>query len=227
MSYYACNLHAIPDGSDSPSRLALFARRLGYFGIVICNHYGLDNAFYPEASKNIEKMDVAWGIEVVSADIKALKNQISSTRGRVDFLSVHGGTEGVNRAACEDPKVDMLAHPDSRGQSLSIAAVRAAFQNEVAIGFDLRPMIQLRGSQRSKWFTVFRRNLELARKFDLKMILTTDARSHLDLRAPREMIALAKVAGMEENEAIEALIYPQKIIDLNRKRWAAPGVELL
>jgi ribonuclease P/MRP protein subunit RPP1 len=227
MSYYLSNLHAIPDGSDSPSRLALSARRLGYSGIVICNHTGLDSAFGPEAAKNIRRIDVAWGIEVVSASTKGLQNQISSVRDQVDFLSVHGGTEVINRAACEDPSVDMLAHPDCCGQSLSIAAVRAASQNEVAIGFDLRPMIQLRGGPRSKWLTIFRRNLELARKFDLEMIINTDARSHLDLRAPREMITLAKLAGMEQEEAEAALMYPQNIIELNRKRWAGPGVELL
>lgn len=227
MNYYACDLHALPDGSDSPSRLAFVARRLGYSGIVICNHSGTGKLFGKEAARKVDRIEVAWGAEVAANNPKVLRSRITSLRDRAEFLAVHGGPDSINRAACEDSRVDMLAHPEDGMRSLSVVAARAASDNQVAIGFDMRPMIQFRGKERSRWLSIFQRNLSLARKFDLEMIITTAPRSHFDLRAPREMIALAKLAGMEQWEAEEALGYPKKILEQNRKRWAGPGVELV
>jgi ribonuclease P/MRP protein subunit RPP1 len=227
MNFFACGLHALPDGSDSPSRLAFVARRLGYSGMVICNHTGTGKPFGKEAARKVDRIEVGWGIEVVANNPRVLHSRITSMRDQTEFLAVHGGPDSINRAACEDSKVDMLAHPEDGRRSLSIVAARAASDNKVAIGFDMRPMIQLRGSARSRWLNIFHRNLLLARKFDLEIIITTEPRSHFDLRAPREMIAMAKLAGMEEWEAEAALRYPKKILELNRKRWAGPGVELV
>jgi len=99
--------------------------------------------------------------------------------------------------------------------------------NQVAVGLDLSPMIRMRGVQRSRWIDRFRRNLQIVEKFELAVMLTVSPRSHLDERAPREMIALACAAGMDEDDASLALSYPGRLMDLNCRRWISPGVELL
>jgi len=40
-------------------------------------------------------------------------------------------------------------------------------------------------------------------------------------------MALAEVAGFEPDEAREALSRPGKLLELNRRKWQSPGVELL
>ena len=65
------------------------------------------------------------------------------------------------------------------------------------------------------------------RKFHLRPVITAGAASHLDLRSPRELMALAGVAGFEPDEAKEALRLPGRLLELNRRRWAGPGVEVL
>jgi ribonuclease P/MRP protein subunit RPP1 len=97
----------------------------------------------------------------------------------------------------------------------------------VAIGFDLSPLMRLRGSSRARWLEAAKRNLKLARKFDLALVITANAGSHLDLRAPRDLLALAEVAGFDPGEAAAALQLPGKLVELNRKKWLGPGVELL
>jgi ribonuclease P/MRP protein subunit RPP1 len=110
---------------------------------------------------------------------------------------------------------------------LGIASARAAEHNQVAIGFDLRPLMRLRGNPRARWLEAARRNLEVARKFDLGLAITAGAQSHLDLRSPRDLIALAEVAGFEPGEAKAALKLPGRLAELNRRRWTGPGMELL
>ena len=59
--------------------------------------------------------------------------------------------------------------------------------------------------------------LKLARKYKAPRILTSNAHSLYDLRAPREIIALASLFGMEREEATIALtVFPKSIV---AKRW--------
>ncbi|MCJ7444522.1 MAG: hypothetical protein MUO26_08335 [Methanotrichaceae archaeon] len=227
MSLYECTVHAIPEGSDSASRLAIASKRLGYDGIIISNHSGLDDFFQPQAALNVPGIEVAFGIEIVSKNSRVLKNSISAMRARYSFIAVHGGPEDINRAACENPEVDVLLHPEEGRRTLSIASARSADQNQVALGFDISPLIKLRGLPRAHWLERLKRNIIIARKFDIPMMITTNARSRFDLRAPHELRALAEVAGFEPVEAKEALKLPGKILEMNKRHWLSSGVELL
>ncbi len=225
MSFYEC-LKALPEGSDSASRLALAAKHLGYQGIIVCNAEP-EKIFRPMAVSNVKGIDVAFGVRVNAANPRLLKSRISSLRSRFPFILVHTSSDEVIRAACEDPSVDVLVPSDEARRPLGIAAAKAAEQNQVAVGFDLSPLIRFRGSSRSRWLDIQSRNIDLARKFDLSMIITANARSHLDLRSPRDLMAMAEVAGIEPSEARAALELPERLLALNKRNWLGPGVELL
>jgi ribonuclease P/MRP protein subunit RPP1 len=224
VSYYIWGAKALPEGSDSASRLAYVARDLGYKGIIICNCEP-SRIFKSNAARQIKDLDVEFGAKIEASNPRALHNRISAWRQNYPILSVEASSDEIINAACESPHVDaLLLCADRR---LSIAAARAAGQSQVAIGFDLSPLFRLRSSFRARWLEALGRNLELARKFDLSRILTCMARSRLDLRGPKEILAMAEVAGFEPAEAEEALRLPERILQENRRRWLAPGVELL
>ena len=225
MSFYEC-LKAYPEGAASASRMALTAKRLGYQGIIICNQ-DPNRIFRPWAVDEIKGINLIIGSEVTAANPKALKNRLLSLRPRYPFLQVRGATEEIVRAACEDPNVDLLLHSCDGRRPLGIAAARAAKMNQVAIGFDLSPMTFLYGSSRARWLEAVKRNLQMARKFKLTLAITAGARSHLDLKTPRDLLALAEFAGFEPDESKEALQRPGIIVELNKKKWLGPGVELL
>ncbi len=227
MNFYECNLHTIPDGSDSPSRMALAAKRLGYSGIIITNHTNTGRAFGFDAARRVGGIEVVMGSEIVATTQRALHAKATSLRERSDFIAVHGGDDKINRAACEDPNVDLLAHAHDGRSGIGVAAAKAARDNQVAIGLDLSPMIRLRGPSRVRWMETVRRDLDLIRKFDLNLMISTGAKSHLDLRSPRDLVALASLLGLERERAFEALALPKSILDLNRRRWTSVGVELL
>jgi ribonuclease P/MRP protein subunit RPP1 len=225
MSFYEC-VNAFPEGSSSASRMALTARALGYQGIIICNQEP-GRIFMPQAAEKIRGIEVAFGVEVTASGSKALKSKISALRPRYPFLVVRAGNEETIRVACEDPNVDLLMHPCDARRTIAIATARAAKLNQISIGFDLSPLVHLRGSARSRWLEGAHRNLQLVRKFELCPIISTSARSHLDLHSPRDLAAMAEVAGFEPDEAREALRQPGALLALNRRKWVAPGVELL
>ncbi len=225
MSFYEC-LRAFPEGAASASRMALTAKALGYQGIIICNSEP-GRIFMPQAAEKIRGIEVAIGAEVTASGSKALKSRISALRARYPFIVVRAGSEETIRVASEDPNVDLLMYPCEVRRTLAIATARAAKLNQVSIGFDLRPLAILRGSVRSRWLQAVRRNLQLVRKFELHPVITANAVSHLDIHSPRDLIAMAEVAGFEPDEAKEALRRPGILLALNRRKWVSPGVELL
>ncbi|MFZ2471213.1 MAG: RNase P subunit p30 family protein [Methanothrix sp.] len=225
MSFYEC-LRVFPEAASSASRMALTAKGLGYQGIIICNCEP-GRIFMPQAAEKIRGIEVAIGAEVSAPGSKALKSRISALRARYPFIVVSAGSEETIRAASEDPNVDLLMHPCEVRRPLSIATARSAKLNQISIGFDLSPLVALRGSSRSRWLQAVRRNLQLVRKFELHPVITASARSHMDLHSPRDLVAVAEVAGFEPDEAKEALRRAGILLELNRRKWVGPGVELL
>jgi len=225
MSFYEC-LRAFPEGAASASRMALTAKGLGYQGIIICNSEP-GRIFMPQAAEKVKGIEVAIGVEVTASGSKALKSRISALRARYPFIVIRAASEETIRVASEDPNVDLLMYPCEVRRPLAIATARAAKLNQISIGFDLHPLVILRGSSRSRWLEAVRRNLQLVRKFELHPVITANAVSHLDLHTPRDLIAMAEVAGFEPDEAKEALRRPGILLALNRRKWVGPGVELL
>ena len=225
MSFFEL-LRCYPEGSSSASRMAYTARQLGWGGIIILSR-DTEGIFMPEAAQKVRGIEIAIGAEAQAAGSRALKSRIGSLYSRYPFVAVLGSSEEIIRMASEDPHVDLLFHPCDVRHPLGIATARAAAQNQVAIGFDLGPMIHLRGHHRARWMEALRHNLELVRKFHLRPAITSGALSHLDLRSPKELMALAQVAGFEPDEAREALHLPGRLLEKNSRNWAGPGVEVL
>ena len=206
--------------------MALTARNLGYNGIIICNS-DPTRIFMLAAAERVTGIEITVGAEVVASNVRALKSRIGTLRTRYPFLVVHGVTDEIVRIASEDPNVDLLVYPCESRRPLSIATAKAAKLNQVSIGFDLSPLIYLRGSQRARWLAAVSRNLQLVRKFELSPIITAGAKSHIDLRSPRDLAALAEVAGFGPEEAEEAMSRQGMLLAQNSRHWVGPGVELL
>ena len=227
--FYDFNVHSAPEFHDSPQEMAKVASVYGYAGIAITNH--TPHPPHPPHTRQLpqdacdSKLTVYSGVEIVAKNPHHLRQMIRKYRAEVSVLAVHGGSEKVNRAALETPAVDILAHP---GERLNQVLMRLASDNGVAIEFNLDSIIRVRGAQRVRSLTEFRHNLKLARKYGAPVVLTSNAQSIYDLRAPREMIALATIAGMTVDEAITALsTVPDTIIKQESENRIMDGVEIV
>ncbi|MCL7410995.1 MAG: ribonuclease P protein component 3 [Methanosarcinaceae archaeon] len=226
--FYDLNVHSIPDGKNTSSEMAALAKHLGYSGIAITNHSNTESKPSGFEANNLEMFR---GIEVVSNNPSKLHGLIGKYRNNVDVLIVHGGDEDINRAAVENKNVDILAHPITpKDSGLNHVLAKSASDNNVAIEFNLDAIFIGRGGRRVHALSYFRKNVEIARKFDVPMVLTSNAVSYFDLRAPREMIALAGLFGMDKDEAVAAIsTVPAGIISRNRQGsgFIREGVEII
>ncbi|MGB9928617.1 MAG: ribonuclease P protein component 3 [Methanosarcina sp.] len=191
------------------------------------NQFKIESAIEPKIKPKTESepeitaesgFDIFKGIELVEENPSKLQGLIGKFRKTVDVLIVHGGSENINRAALENPRVDILNHPAfEKSSGLNQVLAKTAAENNVAIGLSLRPILHSRGSRRIHLLSDLRVNLDLARKYDVPFILLSDAMSCFDLRAPMEALAVAEVCGLEEAEALGAIsTVPEKILAKNR-----------
>ena len=237
-AFFDFNIHANPEGSSSVAQLCEVAIRYGYSGIAITNHSnhqsakGLDNDVNLDSSlKSSDSSDfkVYSGVEIIVPNVSSLKDTIKRYRQKVNVLCVHGGDEKINRIACEDPRVDILSHPECFDKcGLNHILARSAAKNNVAIEFNLGSIIQRRSANRSRGLSFMSKNLKLVRKYNVPAIITSNAQSIYELRAPRDLMALASLFGMTKEEAITCLsITPKNIIERNKQNKLLNGVEVL
>lgn len=216
-NFYDLNVHTLPDYADSPSRMILEAKDMGYSGICLTSINPANTFGGTDINMPIPRdFEIYTGIEIQADNVSKLNKYINRSENKVDIISVSGGDEDINRGAVENGRVDILAHPASRGKPLNHVLSKAAADNGVAIDFNIDALIEHRGSSRVRILSALRQNARLARKFDAPTVITSNARSHYDLRGPREMMALGMLMGMTREEALHALsTVPGSIINRN------------
>jgi len=218
-NYFDLNVHAYPETDAPAEELLRVARRYGYAGIGITNH---DELLKEELRPDSNSIAIFTGVEIIANSVVDLKRKVKLHYGKASLLAVHGGNDKINRAAVEDSRVDILAHPCGGAREeeegvLNHVLVRYAAENSIAIDFNINGIIYNRRGERARIIGKMRDNLRLARKYRAPKILTSNAHSVYDLRAPREMIALAALFGMTKEEATSALSdIPREILE---RRW--------
>lgn len=224
--------------------VALNAGKLGYRGVVltVCSR---DCINQPETIKNLRKRvekiksdngenlpSIQIGVEIEARNPEDFKKQVSKFRKKADVILVHGGDLKINRAATEDPRVDILSHPYRTRFDSGINHVLAvkATENSVAVELNLKYFLLTRPNHRYRVLTQFRQIMKLHRKYKFPTIITSDAGTNYDLRNPLDVMALAACFGMTKEEAFEALSKtPQEIIKRNgiRGKIIVPGARFV
>ncbi|WMW24564.1 ribonuclease P protein component 3 [Methanolobus sediminis] len=226
--FYDLNVYSAPEGKNTIEEMAAFSSRLEFSGIAITNPSGSSQ---PVKAKIVNDLEVFSGVEIRVDNPSRLHGMVGKYRKNTDVIVVHGGSENINRAAVENSNVDVLCGFGSmKDNGLNHVLAKSASDNNVAISFDLGEVISQRGGRRVRTLSNFRKDLAIVRKYDVPFILTSNARSCYDLRAPRELIALAQLFGMTKEEAVRGLSdTPESIISRNRpsSNYVFEGVEIV
>jgi len=224
--FYDFNTHPYPEGSSSASRMALEAGKLGWAGVCSLPHH----EYFAGKEPLPADFRIFRGVEIAAANANELRKLTDRFRDRVQVLAVHGGDETINRAACEDGRADILTHPHEGGKTSGINHIIAklAADRNVALDFCLFPVIRNKGGSRVRALSSYRANFALVRKYGVPYVITSGAMSHYDLRDPRSLIALARLFGLNEAEAVKGLsYYPEQIIRRASPAYVMDGVEIL
>jgi ribonuclease P/MRP protein subunit RPP1 len=134
----------------------------------------------------------------------------------------------MNRFAVEQPALDVLAHPMAGDGDLNHVLAKAARDNGVRLEVDLGPVLRSAGGRRVRAIADLRKLLELIEAYDVPFVVGAGATSHLELRSPRELVALCERLGFDAEQAESGLAEWGRLADRNRERqsdrFVEPGV---
>jgi len=221
-------VHARPDGQSTVARMALTASEYGFEGIVVRNH-GDDPASYdPAAIRDRYDIDVVPGVEIRASDRSRASGFVSSHRENQTIVAVHGGTNAINRFAVEQSQVDVLAHPMAGDGDFNHVLAKEAKRNGVRIEFSLADVLRDSGGTRVTALRDLRKLREIVMQYDTPYVVSVDPTSHLQLRAPRELLAVGETIGFSREEIETGLTEWGRLAKRNRERqsdsYIQPGV---
>lgn len=232
MNYYDFNLKGNNYASDKG--LILEAHRLGWNYLnLVYSPKNFEEAidykddliqetvdFVKDPNPN-KKLEIGFGIGLSPKNQNELYKLSKKYRDKSKFIAVLGGDLGINRAACENRQIDILSRPYRNNRSCGINQVLAkeAVRNDVAIELCFNDILSSYLSYRAKIMGHFREIIKLHNKFDFPLIITSGASSILDIRSPRDILAVFKYLGISEDQFINCIQnYQEKIIDFNNER---------
>ena len=220
-------VHAHPDGEATVARLARTAADYGFEGVVVRNHGDAQADYDAARVREAYDVDVVSGIEIRTDDAGQASGLVGNYRSKVDVVCVHGGP--LNRFAVEQAKVDVLAHPMRDGDVNHVLA-KAAAENGVHLEFNLGRVLRDDGGPRVQAVQGLRKLRELVEQYDVPYVVSADPRSHLQLRAPRELLAVGETVGFDREEVAAGLRAWGDIAARNRDRrsenFIEPGVRI-
>ncbi|MFB6154492.1 MAG: RNase P subunit p30 family protein [Haloferacaceae archaeon] len=219
-------VYAHPDGDSTAARFALTAAEYGFEGVVVRAR---------DARPDYERLEGAYGrdvvdaVEVVADDPTSASGAVGNFRPKHTLVLVRGGTDGLNRFAVEQSRVDVLTRPMAGEGDFNHVLARAAADNDVRVEFDFGPVLRSEGGTRVRALQRLRKLRELVFKYDAPYVVSATPRSHLQLRAPRELRALGEAVGFDADDVTEGLAEWGRLAARNRRRqsesFVSPGVE--
>ena len=216
-----------PDGESTAARLALTAVEYDFSGIVVRNApTTFDDGPSRETIAEEYGIDVVDAVEVGDETPSAASARVKERREEHTLVVVRG-SESLNRFACEEPRVDVLARPMVDGDVNHVLA-RAAKRNGVRFEFDFGRVLRASGGRRVQALSDLRKLREIVSQYDAPYVVSASPTSHLQVRAPRELLALGEVIGFEREEVAAGLAEWGRLAARNRERlsesFIAPGI---
>jgi len=215
-------VHAHPDGAATAARFAETAARRGYDGVVIRARDAAPD--YP-AVREASDIDVVDAVEVVASAPERASGAVGGLRPDHTLLCVRGGTDRLNRFAVEQERVDVLTRPMARDGDVNHVLANRAAENGVRIEFDFGPVLRTTGGERVRALRDLRKLRELVADADAPFVVSANPASHLELRAPRELVAVGEAVGFDPETVRNGLREWGELAARNRHRRSDSFVE--
>lgn len=228
MADYYEGVRAYPDGESTAARFALTASEYDFSGIVVRNAPET-GVFDGGDEPNKEQIADEYGIDIVDAveihveDPSAASARVKDRREEHTVIVVRG-SRALNRFACEEPRVDVLARPMADGDVNHVLA-RAAKRNGVRFEFDFGRVLRLSGGRRVQALSDLRKLREIVSYYDAPYVVSATPETHLQMRAPRELLALGEVIGFSREQAKRGLAEWGRLAARNRERLSESFIE--
>ncbi len=180
------------------------------------------------------KMDFASRVDIAPRTRGQLMHLLRKVRRRFEVVCIICENKEVARQAAKDRRVDLLNFPSSdyRKRFFDWAEAELASKNLAALEIDVKPLLSLEGSTRTRLLATLRREVSIAKEYKVPVVVSSGSENEMLLRKPREMAALLSLLLVDEASALDMVSKnPHEIVSRNREKlnrgFVAPGIRVV
>jgi ribonuclease P/MRP protein subunit RPP1 len=212
MRHYV-DLHLKPSTPEQAKEMALLASQLGYKHIASTK---------PTADPG-ERITTATRIDIDAKRSRELLEVLKRSRRRYDVVAVRCLSKEVARQAAKDDRVDILLFPDDPTQRKQnwLDHHEAGLIDGTGRAYEVNAsdLLATSPTRLSKVITQIKRDLAVASRHDIPVVLSSGASTPLAMREPKALTALATLLDIDEDYAVEMLsTIPEAILERNHAK---------
>jgi RNase P/RNase MRP subunit p30 len=176
-------------------------------------------------------VDLVTRIDLAPKTTGELLKNLRSLRAKAEIIAVKCYSKQVARQAAKDRRVDLISFPliSPKKRFFDFAEAELASGATASLEIDMAPLLRLQGFERSILLSSLRREVQVANKAHVSIVLSSGADEPISLRSAEDYCSLAYLFGMDQyNARLAFLENPKTIVEQNRRKlssnFLAPGV---
>ena len=180
------------------------------------------------------KIDFVARVDFAPKTPGELLQDLRRFRRRFEVVSVTCTSKRVARQAAKDRRVDLLSFPaaDLRKRFFDRAGAELSSKAFSCLEIEMAPLLSLSGSSRIRLLFRLRREVAIAKKFNVPVVISSGATNQYLMRSPHDYAALATLFNMSLPYALRALSEdPLAMVERNREKlspdYVAPGIRVV
>jgi len=185
----------------------------------ICSHVGLD---------------LVTRVDLNPKTSRELLNNLRNFREKFEAIAVCCYSKEVARQAAKDQRVDLISFPssDPKKRFFDFAEAELASKASASLEVDMAPLLYLGGFQRVRLLSFLGKEMLIAKKFGVPVVLSSGTSDICFLRRPEDYAFLSYLFDLDFSVAKRAVSEnPKAIIERNRRKlssnYVAPGVYIV
>ncbi|UCE29676.1 MAG: hypothetical protein JSV85_02870 [Candidatus Bathyarchaeota archaeon] len=231
------DLHLRPSLADPNHTKKMISKssKLGYrlIGIPVQPRFKRDTIQELRRICSDVKIDLATRLDLTPDTPHELLLHLRRFRRRFELVSVRCESKSVARQAAKDRRVDILSFSATnlRKRFFDRAEAELASKALSTIEVDMATLLLLKRPSKIRLLSRLRREMAIAKKLDVPVILSSGAKDLHAMRSPKDYAALAALFDIPQESALCALSEnPVAIVKRNREKlsedYIAPGIRI-
>ena len=234
--FYDLHLSVPLGNSELTKKMVRKAKLLGYAGIGISFSSSIPGEIVSDLRQLCKDVgiDLITRVDLEPKDPKDLLMQLRQYRRRVEIISVTSCHKPTARQAAKDRRVDLISFHslDFKRRFFDSAEAELSANSLAALEIDMSHLLLATSYRRIRLLSHLRREIGLARRFSVPVVLSSGATNEIFMRGPRSLAALAYLLDVPSDVASRYLSEnPLAIITRNRIKldssYVAPGLRVI
>ncbi|MHC1591431.1 MAG: RNase P subunit p30 family protein [Candidatus Helarchaeales archaeon] len=219
-----CDLHVhqgIFQDREDPMETIRLLERFGFSHVAIVKEKKNLEPLFDKLASMPTKIRFYKRLNLNVNSIKNLKDILKKQRQNFDLIGVRSANKSVFNFAIQDSRVDLLilGVSNKQQQALSFESAKMLRKFQKPVEIQIRDLIFKSGSSRSRILRVLKKSTENIIRARCPFVVSSNAHSYFELRAPRDMAFLLTLVDFPVEIIVKGVLeHPLACLENSRDR---------